>query len=428
MIKKPFFGLGKPKLKYSVIEKQGQDSIKEIPLPDKVTLFLRDADIKKDDLVSKVGDKVKTGQKLMLIKESKAYLISTVTGTITAISDYTDYLDKIYPTISIDVAQENQQDDEFNKTGKTPTAENALEFLNCLPGNPDFTSLLNIDRPLNTIIINGMDKDLLITTNQIVVKTESENLKKGVEILKKITGISRIIIIVPPNLTFHAVGIDAEVKKAGSFYPDTSPQIVLKKILGIIVPQGEKCEDMGVGFINAEAVAALAKAYDHGKLPLNKLLTVIKKDSSTVNVRARIGTPVKDILSALNIEINHGDRLVFGGPMTGHAVYSGETPALSDTDAIMVQDKGRIVLNSDTQCINCGECIRACPVNIPVNMLIRLLENGLYEEAVDDYDLLSCIECGLCSYVCTARIPVFHYIMFGKHEFTRIKGAEESNA
>jgi electron transport complex protein RnfC len=61
-------------------------------------------------------------------------------------------------------------------------------------------------------------------------------------------------------------------------------------------------------------------------------------------------------------------------------------------------------------------------------MLIRVLENGLYEEAANEYDLLSCIECGLCSFVCTARIPIFHYIMLGKYEFTRIETVEEPNA
>ena len=71
---------------------------------------------------------------------------------------------------------------------------------------------------------------------------------------------------------------------------------------------------------------------------------------------------------------------------------------------------------------------RACPAKIPVNMLIRLLENGLYEEAAKDYDLLSCIECGLCSYVCEARIPIFHYIMLGKYELALTENAEELNA
>ena len=61
-------------------------------------------------------------------------------------------------------------------------------------------------------------------------------------------------------------------------------------------------------------------------------------------------------------------------------------------------------------------------------MLVRLLENGLYEEAAEQYDLFSCIECGICSYVCMARIPLFHYIMLGKFEIARSGTAEESDA
>jgi electron transport complex protein RnfC len=114
--------------------------------------------------------------------------------------------------------------------------------------------------------------------------------------------------------------------------------------------------------------------------------------------------------------------------MTGTAIYSEDMPVSPDTDAIMVLDRSQIVIGSGSHCINCGECVRACPAKVPVNMLVRLLENGLYEEAAEQYDLLSCIECGLCSYVCIARIPVFHYIMLGKYEFFRIQSAEESNA
>ena len=64
---------------------------------------------------------------------------------------------------------------------------------------------------------------------------------------------------------------------------------------------------------------------------------------------------------------------------------------------------------------------------MPVNMLVRVLDNGLYSTAAEDYDLLSCVECGLCSYVCVARIPVFQYVMLGKNEFARIQSLEVSN-
>ncbi|MBW2358306.1 MAG: 4Fe-4S dicluster domain-containing protein [Deltaproteobacteria bacterium] len=416
MIKRPFFGLARPSLKHPVVVNREQDSVEEIPLPQKVTLFLS-PHIKIDDIILRAGDKVITGQ-----------MISTATGTITGISEYTGYLGQTCQAVSIEAAGDDQWDDEFNERGKTTSPENALEFFNYLPGNPDFQSLLSFQPPVNTIIINGIDKDLLIATNQLVFKTETESLIEGIEHLKKITRASSLFITVPSDLTAEAEKTGVPVHAVNPVYPNILPEIITKNILGRAVPPGKRCEEMGVGFINAEAVVSLTRAFAEGKIPVDKIVTVINKDYIPVNIRARIGTPVKDILKALNIETEHGDQIVLGGPMTGTAIYSEDMPVSPDTDAIMVLDKKRIVLGSGSHCINCGECVRACPARVPVNMLVRLLENGLYEEAAEQYDLLSCIECGLCSYVCVARIPVFHYIMLGKYEFSRIQSAEESNA
>lgn len=428
MIKKPFFSFGKPKLQYSVVDGSQQDVAKEIPLPAKVTLLQRHSDDISGDIVLKVGDNVKTGQRLEPFGEGKGNMISTATGTITDISQKIGYLGQSYTAITITTVKKDQWCEEFKNTGKTPSPQNSLKFFTCLPGNPDFASLLNEQAPVDTIVINGVDKDLLVTANQFIVNTRADDLAAGVDFLKEITGINRVIIVVPDYLASQAGKTGAEVKVIGPAYPNTLPELIAQNVLAKVVPVGKKCEEIGVGFINAETVAALKTAFNEEKVPTTKTLTVIDKNYSKTTVTARIGTSVKDILAFLNIETKHGDRLVLGGPMSGHDIYSDDMPILPDSDAIMVQDKEQVLSNSDNPCVNCGECVRACPAKVPVNMLIRLLENGLYEEAANDYDLLSCIECGLCSYVCLERIPIFHYIMLGKHEFALIKNAEESNA
>jgi electron transport complex protein RnfC len=428
MVKKPFFALGPPKVKYPVLTGHDVDALTEIPLPKRALFLVEKSGNNGSDLLIKEGDKVRTGQRVVLREDGREMFFSSVTGTVREVSQRTGYLGRTFLSISVEVAGEDRWDGEFDRAGRTADVLNATRFLASLPGKPDFAAMINYQPSIDTLVISGMDQDLLVTTNQHIVKTKSAEFKKGIEYLRKITGVSTVILILPPELTSLVEDVDVAVKTMAPVYPDTLPEVVIKDTLGKEVPAGETCEALGVGFMKAEAVAALANAFEQGRMPVDKVLTVIKKDGTAVHVKARIGTPVKDILEALQVETSHGDRLVLGGPMRGQALYSEDVPIGWDTDAVMVQGSEQIVWTSDNQCVNCGECVRVCPARIPVNMLVRLLENSLYEEAASQYDLLSCIECGLCSYVCIARIPVFHYIMLGKYEFDRIQRAEEAHA
>jgi len=212
-----------------------------------------------------------------------------------------------------------------------------------------------------------------------------------------------------------------------SDYPSGLTQMIMKDVVGEVLPAGKKCEDLGVAFLNAEAVASLGRAFAQARPPVNKLLTLINKNFQRVMISARIGTPISEIFNAFDVTVNDMDRVILGGPMMGVSVFDGNHPVQADTDAIMIQDKENMAYISDYPCINCGECIRICPVKIPVNMLVRFLEAGHYEEAADQYDLFSCIECGLCSFVCVSRIPIFQYIKLAKYELARTQSLEEAD-
>ena len=93
MIKKPFFGLAKPKLKYSGIKNIEGKDVKEIPPSPRITLMHKSPKGELDDLVLSIGDEVRTGQRLNLRKTGKECLTSTATGTIIDISLTTGYVD-----------------------------------------------------------------------------------------------------------------------------------------------------------------------------------------------------------------------------------------------------------------------------------------------------------------------------------------------
>jgi electron transport complex protein RnfC len=431
MIKKSFFGLIKPRMIYQAIELTPPEP-ELIPITKQATLLLSepyDPFAREKSVQFKKGDPVKTGQKLALYEDSDAYVISTVTGTISAVSSFIGDFGKHYTAISIDVAGDEEIDEQFCALAKEPSLETIKNFLAFIPGNlPNIIfSPRQLSTPIDTIVVCGVDRDLLITANQHTVVKESKSVKRGVQILRQISGIGNIIMASYEHLMQDAALSGAEVRVVNPAYPASLPHLIMRDLLGRVVPAGKSCEDLGVAFLSAEAVASIGKAFNEGRIPVYKRFNLIKKDGTSLLVSAKIGTPVRDIFTAFDIAAEEKDRIIFGGPMTGESIYSEDHPIQPDTDAIMIQDQKSLALVSDYPCINCSECIPACPAKIPVNMLVRFLEAGKYQEAADEYDLYSCIECGLCSFVCVSRIPIMQYIKLAKYELGRISTAEETN-
>jgi len=421
MLKKSFLGLTNSRIEYELLPVK-------VPEPEKVaaaqtvTLLHPTNGDQSAAPAFRAGDRVKTGQKLALFADNPAYVISSVTGNIASISPYTGNFGKTYSAITINIDHNEKLDEPFEN--QTPSLDTAVAHLAFLPGNPAYSILADTEKTINTIVIAGVDDDLLIGTNQYIVSSALNDIKKGIGILKEISGVERIVLVTAGESMQGYGNIGAEVKGLDTGYPAALPRMIMKDVLGEVVPAGSHCEDMGACFMSAEAVASIGKAFVNGQIPVNKILTLVTKDGTQRLIETTIGTPIRDILDKYDVSINEEDRIILGGPMRGSAIYSLDHPVMPDTNGIVILDRKDAAYASDYPCINCGECVRACPAQIQVHMLVRFLEAGQFEEAADNYDLLSCIECGICSFVCVSRIPIFQYIKLAKYELDRAKATE----
>jgi len=420
MIKRPFFALTRPKLGYDIPEPDPKEP-KLIPVPSNLILLLHDLIDSAGEPLIKTGDKVEKGEKLHLYKDSEEYTVSPVAGTIKVIDTYSDDFGNTSTYLVINTDPGLTAGTDALRYELKDTITSADEYLRTLPGAPPLKILADPDMKINTIVITCGDTDLLSTTHQYIALRFMDEIKEGIQVLKRITPVSRFCITIPENLTIKADITTAEVFRTSTIYPSNLPQMILKDHLNIVLPAGKKPEDMGICFMTAEAVVSLARAYKTKTVCHEKVLTVIGKQGNPYRVTATIGTPLRRIFNAFSIQANEQDRVVIGGPMKGFATYTIHHPVQPDMDTVIVQDKTNIAELSGNPCVNCGKCIHVCPAQIPINILVRYLEAGLYEDAADRYDLLSCIECGLCAYVCTARIPIYQYIRLGKHELLKLR-------
>lgn len=270
------------------------------------------------------------------------------------------------------------------------------------------------DRPVDTLVINGVECEPYLTTDHRVMLEQQADIFTGVRYLLKVTGAGRAIIGVEANKLEVADALRAAlpadlplaVEVVAVKYPQGAEKMLVKALLDREVPSGGLPSDIGVVTVNVATTAEIGRLLPHGRGIQERVITIggpaIRHKG---NYRIPIGTPLRFALDHAGLD-QRVSRVFLGGPMMGQALPSLDIPITKGTSGFIAFTAAQTAAVPEYPCIHCAYCVDACPLFLNPSRLGLLARAGEVERMADELHLLDCFECGACSYVCPAHIPL----------------------
>ena len=358
--------------------------------------------------------KVKEGTNLITGQEVIPGVYSTVTGTIQQIEQHL-IKGQIQSILRIKVADEDTVDPAL-KPQADVWEKPPQEFLATLNrANLGFPQ--NLDE-IDTVIISAVDKEPTSIIYQHIFLDNQNSLPTGFKLIKHLTSANRIILVVPEFLKERATGLAAEdvvIISVDAVYPNGLPEIIVGNL-------NKKYQWESHVFLDIEKLVAAIRAIEQGEPFVEKMVTIINKDSEK-NIMVRIGTPVKEVIGD---DLQEFDKVIMGGPMMGHTIFDTETPINEFINSIYIQSKEDTIGYKNNQCMSCGKCVNVCPVYLDVNLICRYAEFSLFDKCQEMF-IQACIECGLCAYHCPSGRALVQLIQLAKSEILKTHEGEEES-
>ena len=423
----------------------------DTPLPKRVILPLQQYIGKPSEPVVKKGDTVKAGQLIATDNKGNSLpLHATLSGTIGDITEFEDATGTPTPSIIIEGdgtdtwIEPPKEKKDISSLAPTEIVERihaAGLITTQLVPVPLTTDLMPIDQPkthlidgqritkkIDTLIITACDKEPFLGVNRYLAGIHTEELADGIAALKMITGAQYICFVVDTHSPSYTqlkelVAADEEETTTltsvnGRRFPIGMAIPVIKAALGreVPLPYGHP-RDVGVALYDMTTAIAVGKALRTQTPQVDTLITVGGGALSKKGiVRVRIGTPIEDVIASLGGLRTPPAKIIIGGPMTGMAHYDLSIPVTKETEGIFALTHDEIQLSGDyRQCINCGLCVKVCPVNLLPGVLSLYCAKDRFDMAETE-GLFHCIECGCCDYVCPSRRPMVHLFRHAKHQ------------
>ncbi|VFP85581.1 Electron transport complex subunit RsxC [Candidatus Erwinia haradaeae] len=421
--------------------------IQKIPLPPQFILPLRQHIGPAGEVNVKVGDTVLRGQALTHGNGDMLPVHAPTSGIITKITLHeTAYTSLLETCIFI---TPDGKDTYFHKKNfndyQNMERSQILKIIHNSgiaglggAGFPTAIKLKSGLKRINTLIINAVECEPYITSDDRLMQDYPVEILEGVRILAWILQAHQILIGIEdnkPQAIFalkkalqHDIHLPLSIRVIPTKYPSGNARHLIKILTGKEIPYDKHSSEMGIFIQNVSTAFAVKRAIINGEPLIERVVTLTGSSLSRPgNLWARLGTPINYLLKHAGFNPKDQQIILMGGALMGLPLPIDVIPVVKITNCILAPDSEEIRINKTEQnCIRCGICSDVCPVSLLPQQLYWFIRGGDHEKA-RKHNLIDCIECGACSYVCPSNIPLVQYYRKEK-EIIRTLDAENKRS
>lgn len=406
----------------------------------------------KPRVITKLGEQVKMGQELAHHKpDEKIRLLSPAGGTIKEIRYGAR---RVLQAIVIEVASGEEPEVNFGALDEAALAE--LSVNDCREKLLDlglWTRFGNFpnkkrvplasDANIEAIHVASFYSEPHMPESRLVFEG---NLKEAVFALKFLGKLAPVYLhsVAETSQLLSCEAVDlAGNDVVSSRYPEANA--------GVQAWRMGKQPSMGsVLGVDPSLLVDIGYALLHGRLKKKKVYAIAGNSVRTpTHCIARIGISVEDLVKTETLKdpTTQSVRYIGGGLLQGDLLSRNDYLAPSrNAVQVMAEDRERIPFaffrpgfgklsamrtwaggfnqsakkNATTSnngeeraCIQCGECIKICPVNLFPNLIMKASLAGDIER-MEALSIADCVDCGLCTFVCPSKIEMGRDIENGK--------------
>lgn len=387
------------------------------------------------------GDTVKVGQ---LIGEANGFVSanihSSVSGTVAKIDVATDVAGFKKPAVYINVEGDEWLDTiDRTDTLVTEIKDDAKTIIGKIKdagivgmGGATFPAHVKLSIPdgkkADFLIINGVECEPYLTADHRLMLEKSNELIIGIKILMKAINVEKAYIGIEANKPDAIEKLTELCKKEQGIevvplklkYPQGGEKQLINAISGREVPSGKLPIDAGAVVQNVGTAFAVYEAVQKNKPLFERIVTVTGKTVATPsNFRARIGTPVADLIAAAGGDLESTGKVISGGPMMGKAMNNLESTMTKGTSGLLLIEDAEATRKEAGPCIRCAKCVDACPMGLEPYLLMPYSQRQMWDE-LEALHIMDCIECGCCLFSCPANRPLLDYVRLGKNTVGKI--------